>query len=124
MESLSRVANVSDERKYLAVSVKHTVWVRSSGRKKWSFGDELVLWGHLTEDNEKRCFGGYTLDPLIAERYALGDMKAHGYGEMIKDDAPVKLTKDFCKNYKAYDTVFVELQDVLDYYRIIWGSKE
>lgn len=118
MELLRDVADVSEDRKYLAVSVKHTIWAGTGGRKKWRFGDKVVLWGHLTEDKEPRCFGGYTTDPTLAERYALGDMKAHGYGSLIKDDEPVKLSKDFCKNYEEYDTVLVSLQDVLDYYRI------
>ena len=35
------------ERKYLAISIKHTEW-------KWKFGKPCVLWGwHQTKDDEK-----------------------------------------------------------------------
>lgn len=117
MEMIVDPFNVSENRKYIAVSVKHTIWYGYGANRKWKFGDPLVLWGHLTTDDGRRCFGGYTMYPMIAERYALGDMKAHGYDESVKDDEPVKLSKDFCKNCKAYDTVYVTLQDALDYYR-------
>jgi hypothetical protein len=106
-----------EQRKYLAVSVKHTQYLSSGGRKKWRFGDRLILWGHLTETG-KRCYGGYKTEPLLAERYALGDMKAHGYGSYIKDDEPVKLCIDFCKKYASYDTVLVAIDDVLAYYQV------
>ena len=93
---------MSNNRKYVAVSIKHTEY-------KWKFGMPCVLWGyHQTEDGEPRCFGGYTQHLNKAERYALGDFKRHGYGEWTKDDEPVNLSVDFCKKWKKYDTVLVD----------------
>jgi hypothetical protein len=48
------------ERNLVAVSVKHTMY-------RWKFGMPVVLWGHRTEDNERRSFGGYTPYPNNAE---------------------------------------------------------
>ena len=49
------------ERNLVAVSIKHTEY-------KWKFGDPLCLWGYKrTNDEEERCFAGYTLYPNVAE---------------------------------------------------------
>ena len=89
-------------RKYVAVSIKHTEY-------KWRFGMPCVLWGFKqTADDEKRCFSGYTYYLSKAERYALGELREHGYGEIIKDDAPVPMSIDLCKKWKKYDTVLVD----------------
>ena len=93
------------ERKYVAISIKHT-------EHRWKFGMPMVLWGrNRTEDNEDRCFSGYTNYFNDAELYALGDFKKHGYclGD-IKDDEAVRLCIGFCKKYKEYDTVLVEAE--------------
>lgn len=67
------------------------------------------LWGsHQTLDDDSRCFSGYTQYLDKAERYALGDFTQHGYGAYIKDDEPVKLSVDFCKKWKKFDTVLVD----------------
>jgi hypothetical protein len=60
------------ERKYLAVSIKHSEY-------KWKFGKPLILWGHRTKDEEKRSFGGYTQFPNNAEVYSLQDWRESGY---------------------------------------------
>lgn len=92
---------MNSERKYVAVSIKHT-------ERGWKFGKPCVLWGYKhTSDDERRCFGGYTEDFNKAERYALGDFSAHGYGD-IKDDEPVPMSIDFCRRWRNYDTVLVE----------------
>lgn len=98
------------ERKYVAVSIKHTMY-------KWKFGDPCVLWGwHQTEDDNPRCFGGYTVYLSKAERYAPGDFTAHGYDDdNIKDDEPVPMCPDFCKRYKRYDTVLVDAEMYFHY---------
>ena len=86
------------DRKYVAVSVKHT-------EHGWKFGMPMVLWGRKrTADNEKRCFSGYTTYLNNAELYALGDFEKEGYWQdWIKDDAPLKLCVGFCKKYKEYE---------------------
>lgn len=98
------------DRKYVAVSVKHT-------DHGWNFGMPMVLWGRKrTADNEKRCFSGYTTYLNNAELYALGDFKKEGYWQdWIKDDAPLKLCVGFCKKYKEYDTVLVEAEQYESY---------
>lgn len=49
-----------NERKYIAISLKH------------SDGYPFVLWGyHRTEDDEERCFAGYTEDVNKAELYTI-----------------------------------------------------
>lgn len=101
-------------RKYVAVSVKHT-------EHGWKFGKPCVLWGYKhTSDDEKRCFADYTEYFNKAERYALGDFSAHGYGDDIKDEEPVPMSIDFCSRWRNYDTVLVE-EDIYRAYCQIAG---
>lgn len=109
-----------DERKYYAVSIKHSI-------NGWKYGKPLVLWGwKRSNDGEERCYAGYTLYPDKAELYALGDFTAHGYnnwgGIDIKDDEPVELDLRFCKKYKKYDTVLVDAERYQDYYKYSVGA--
>lgn len=99
-----------NERKYVAVSIKHTVY-------KWRYGAPLVLWGSKrTKDDEKRCFSGYTMYPNNAELYSLKDWHESGYGStIIKMDKPVHLEIGFCKKWKDYDTVLVLLDEYINY---------
>lgn len=101
---------MSGDRKYIAISIKHTEF-------KWKFGMPCTLWGwKQTKDDEPRCFGGYTEHLSKAERYALGDFVKHGYpGELMKDDEPVSLSIDFCKKWKKYDTVLVDAEQYYHY---------
>ena len=106
-----------NDRKYIAVSIKHSEY-------RWKYGKPLTLWGwKQTEDNEKRCFSGYTYYPMKAERYALGEFKQDGYGYYIKDDEPVELCINFCKKYKKYDTVLVLAEKILAYYDLCGLAK-
>ena len=92
------------DRKYIAISIKHTEY-------RWKFGKPCVLCGtRYTDDSEGRCFSGYTEYLANAERYALGDFKKHHYGSEIKDDEPVRLCIDFCKKWRKYDTVLVDVE--------------
>ena len=107
---------MSEERNYIAVSIKHT-------HRGWKCGDALVMWGyHRTEDDEPRCFARYTEDPRKAELYALGDFTEHGYNKdfaSIKDDAPVgEIGYKFCKKLEEWDTVLVSEEEVMAYYRV------
>lgn len=98
-----------NERKYLAVSIKHTEW-------RWNFGKPCVLWGWKhTKDDEKRCFADYTQYPNKAEVYSLQDWWDSGYGDIIKMDEPVHMEIGFCKKWKKYDTVLVEKQEYIEY---------
>lgn len=97
------------ERKYLAVSIKHT-------GLKWKFGMPCWLWGNRTKDDEPRSYAGYTQYPENAELYSLEEFwQEYGSCEWIKCDAPVKMEIGFCKKYKKYDTVLVEYGDYLIY---------
>lgn len=97
------------ERNLVAISIKHT-------EHKWKFGMPCVLWGnHRTMDDEKRCFGGYTIYPNNAELYSLEDWKDSANLPWLKVDAPVKLSIDLCKKYKGFDTVLVLLEDYIKY---------
>ena len=97
------------ERKYIAISIKHTEY-------KWKFGMPCVLWGwKQTKDDEKRCFSDYTVYPSKAERYALGEFKTHGYDDNIKDDKPVPMSLDLCKKWSRYDTVLVDAEQYIVY---------
>ena len=103
---------MNNNRRYVAVSIKHTEY-------RWKFGMPCWLWGfHQTADDEPRCFASYTQYPNKAERYALGDFKKHGYGACIKDDEPVKLSIDFCKKWKKYDTVLVDADQYEAYCKV------
>ena len=99
----------TSDRNLVAISIKHTV-------HHWVFGKPCCLWGNRrTKDEEKRCFGGYTLYPDEAELYSLADWAKDAKCPWLKVDAPVKLTIDLCKKYKNFDTVLVTLDDYIAY---------
>ena len=99
-----------NERKYIAISLKH------------SDGYPFVLWGyHRTEDDEERCFAGYTEDVNNAELYTIEEFEeAYGNELGIYNYNPLsigELLTDFKKLKKKYDTVFVSEAE----YRMNWG---
>jgi hypothetical protein len=98
-----------NERKYLAVSIKHTAW-------RWKFGKPCVLWGYKqTKDDEKRCFSDYTQYPNKAEVYSMQDWLNSGYGSIIKMDEPVHMEIGFCDKWKKYDTVLIDKDEYIGY---------
>lgn len=93
------------ERKYIAVSIKHTEY-------GWKFGMPCVLWGYKqTKDDEKRCFADYTRYLSNAERYAIGEFEEHGYGHSTVKPEPVKMEIGFCKKWRKFDTVLVDAEE-------------
>ena len=103
---------MNEERKYLAISIKHTEW-------NWKFGKPCVLWGwKQTKDEEKRCFADYTQYPNKAEIYSLQDWLDSGYGSIIKMGEPVHMESDLCKNWKSYDTVLIEKDEYISYCKL------
>ena len=98
------------ERRYLAISIKHTTY-------GWRFGKPCVLWGYKqTKDDEKRCFADYTQYPNKAEVYSLQDWLDSGYGSsIIKMDEPVHMEIGLCKKRKKYDTVLIDKDEYIDY---------
>lgn len=98
-----------DERNLVAVSIKHTIY-------RWKFGMPCWLWGHRTEDGEKRSFGGYTQYPHHAEVYSLKEWQESNYSsDIIKIDKPVHMEIEFCKRWKKYDTVLVPIDEYIEY---------
>lgn len=109
---------MNPERKYIAISIKHTA-------HGWRWGKPCVLWGHhQTEDNEPRCFASYTLYLSKAERYAAGDFRKHGYLEDIVPPEPVKFTIDLMKRWKNYDTVLVDEKEYRSYCEMCYIATE
>ena len=102
----------NNDRLYVAISIKHT-------KDGWRYGNPCVLWGYRrTQDQEKRCFAGYTYYLKQAEIYSPNDFAEHGYSsENIKPE-PVLITNDFCKKYKEYDTVLVDEREYKEYCKI------
>ena len=101
------------ERKYYAVSIKHSMYDKIRGK--------YVLWGWNgpTADDQERCFGGYTHEPDRAEIYSLSDFQKSGYGTYIKFDEPVPVGFDLCKKYKKFDTVLVNAEKYNQYLQFI-----
>lgn len=98
------------ERKYFAISIKHSIhW--------WKFGMPLVLWGwHKTTDDEPRCYGGYTEYPYDAELYSIEEFQKHYKdSSTFKYDTPVHMELAMCRKYKNYDTVFIEADKYIGY---------
>ena len=97
------------ERRYLAISIKHTAY-------RWKFGKPCVLWGYKqTKDDEKRCFADYTQYPNKAEVYSLQDWLNSGYGSIIKMDEPVHMEVGLCTKWKKYDTVLIDKDEYIGY---------
>ena len=57
------------DREYIIVCNEH----------KGVFAGTLLFWGHKTEDNEKRSFGGYTSDIDKCEMYTLKEIEEKNY---------------------------------------------
>ncbi len=99
-----------EERKYLAVSIKHTEW-------RWKFGDPCVLWGRRTPPEGPRSFGGYTKYPRNAELYSLKDWARSWYAGsgVMKIDEPVHIGPNLCKKYRNFDTVLIAYDEYCGY---------
>lgn len=97
-----------NERKYVAISIKHTAY-------RWTYGVPCTLWGwKRTADEEKRCFSGYTMYVSKAELYSVEEF-IEKYGSNSMKPEPVPMTPDLCKRWKNYDSVLVLESDYLKY---------
>lgn len=103
-----------NNRKYVAVSIKHSQHDRSK---------LPVLWGYKrTQDNEKRCFADYTTDIDKCELYSLDDFRnTYGNG-YIKCDEAVPMQFDYVKRYKKYDTVLVDESEMRMFLMFMKGA--
>lgn len=103
--------NNLDDRRYIAISVKHSKCI-----------NDLVLWGTRTTDDEDRCFSGYSdfsrNKGKKCELYSLRDFQDHYGNGVIKCDEPVRLTRGFLNIYKSYDTVMVDEEEYKKYFNL------
>ena len=105
------------DRKYIAVSIKHTAY-------RWKYGMPCTLWGwHKTADDEPRCYSGYTMYLSKAELYDGHDI-CKKYGESIVKSEPVPMTPDLCKRWKNFDTVLVLESDYRRYCELNYLATE
>ena len=74
---------------------------------KGMFPGCLLFWGHKTEDNEKRSFGGYTSDIDECEMYTLEEIEAKSYHFPKYAE-----TMNF-KKFKSYDDIIIKKSDLL-----------
>ncbi len=85
------------ERKYIAVSMKH------------STKNCFMLWGYKrTLDQEDRCFSNYTAILDKCELYSEEEFFSHYKRYPVIDEKITSITA-FWKQYKEYDTVLVSL---------------
>lgn len=101
-----------DERKYAAISIKHSTHDKSP---------VPVLWGGTgrTRDDEKRCFSGYCNSVDTCEVYSLNDFLQTYGNSYIKCDEPVQMCFDYKKRYKAHDTVLVDIEELRQFLRYV-----
>ena len=71
------------------------------------FTGALLFWGHKTEDNEERSFGGYTSDIDKCEMYTLKEIEDKGYHFPIYERG-MEL-RDFLK----LDDVIIKYSDLM-----------
>lgn len=100
-----------EERKYVAVSIKHS----------HSYED-LWLWGNRTKDHEKRCFAGYSnffnKDGTKCELYSIEEFRKKMGNGVCKTDEVVHMTKDILRKYQNYDTVLVDEKEYMSFFGI------
>ena len=70
------------------------------------FGGALLFWGHRTNDNESRSFGGYTSDFSNCELYTLKEIENKHYHFPIYND-----TMDYSK-FKSYEDIIIKVDDL------------
>lgn len=86
---------IKSERKYIAVSIKH------------SSKNCLLYWGYKrTQDNEDRCYAGYTAILDKCELYSEEEFFSQYKRYPVIDEKISSITA-FWKQYKDYDTVLV-----------------
>ena len=85
------------DREYIIVCNEH----------KGVFAGALLFWGHKTEDNEKRSFGGYTSDIDKCEMYTLKEIEEKNYRFPVYEEG--MSFYDFIK----LDDVVIKKRDLL-----------
>ena len=107
-----------NERKYIGISIKHSIGGTERSPKEPKDG-RYTLWGYgPTADDEKRCFSGYTSNADKCEIYSLEDFQKSYGNSYIKCDEPVKMCATLCEKYKQFDTVLVDIDDYKAYLEV------
>lgn len=90
------------ERNYVIVSNEHRSWPSGS----------LLFWGHLTEPDEKRSFGGYTSRWDKCERYTRKELELFR-GDLKKQYPFFDEIKPECMHdFKKHDEVLCTLEEL------------
>lgn len=101
-----------DGRHYVAISIKHSNSINN-----------LILWGSRTEDNETRCFSGYSdfarNNGKKCELYSLEEFREKYGNGVCKTDEAVKMSKSLLKKYRKFDTVLVDEKEYIDFFGIV-----
>lgn len=87
---------MNTNREYVIVCNKH----------KAMFPGCLLFWGHKTNDDEKRSFGGYTSDIEKCERYSIEDLEKCDYNFPLYNGENEA-------DFKKIDDVIIKVDDLL-----------
>lgn len=114
--------NVNPERKYLAVSIKHSL--PGTGRA-CVMSKPLVLWGERTPDDApSRSFGGYTCKPEKAELYTQKEWADYVGKDVDWLSVDVfKVNSRLLRECKKFDSVLVEYEDYMNYYCFVYDPE-
>lgn len=88
---------ISENREYVVVCNRH----------KSMFSGALLFLGYLTDDKEKRSFGGYTSDLDNCERYTLNELQENGC------HFPIFNYKMNFYDFAKVDDVIIKKEDLL-----------
>lgn len=87
---------MNTNREYVIVCNKH----------KAMFLGCLLFWGHKTNDDEKRSFGGYTSDIEKCERYSIEDLEKSDYNFPLYNGENEA-------DFKKIDDVIIKVDELL-----------
>ena len=95
---------MNKNRKYMIATKRHEGLIR----------DALLFWGHLTEDNEERSFGGYTVDINKCEKYTKEELEEYRKRKFSEETMLfLDETKKPCWQLKNYD-LLVTMEDLVN----------
>lgn len=91
-----------DDRKYVIVSNEHSSWPNGA----------LLFWGHYTEDDHERSFGGYTTRFDKCERYTRDEIEKWRGG--LKAEYPFfdEIRPASSHDFKKHDEVVCTLEEL------------
>ena len=94
---------MNPERKYVIVANEHDSWPRGA----------LLFWGRLTQDDEKRSYGGYTTRWDRCEKYTREELEVWR-GDHFRVHYPffdeLNITSDY--DFRKYEEVLCTLEDL------------